>query len=145
MKTGRSSKKKAAKRSSQLKPQNVGPRVAIDKRLAASEAPVGVSPQFWTALRERLHVDIECGKKYTTNVYNRVLVHDCDNKTIPEIVEMVTGLIEKGKNSASAVCSLSNGKCPDALLVDVEITRDVCQNRLWEIDAKWTFRCLVLV
>lgn len=138
-------KKKTSKRPPEGKPQKAGSRVAFDKKFMTSTPPSGISAEFWNLLHERLEFDPQCGKKYTTNVYYRVLVADCDNKTIPEILEMLQGLFDRGKASAASICSLSKGKCPDAVLTDLEITRDVCQNRLWEIDAKWTFRCLVLV
>jgi hypothetical protein len=140
----RSNKKKTTKKA-ELKPSSRAPRVDVDKKFAANISLPGVSPEFWAALRERLDEKVICGQKYTLNVYNRVLVRDCANRTMAETLDMFLGLIRKGKRSAAFICSTADGNCHDALLVDFEITRDVCENRLWEIDGKWTFRCLVLV
>jgi hypothetical protein len=78
--------------------------------------------------------------EYTTNVYNRVLVVDCDRITQTEKREMSDALVRKGNRSAGAICELSS-ECPNAKLLRYRFERIVCANRLWEVDIKWFFTC----
>jgi len=82
----------------------------------------------------------KCGERYTTNVYNRILVEDCENITPEEKKEMSDGLIDKGETSAGIICAL-NPNCPKAKLLSYRFRRIECNNRLWEVDLQWTFVC----
>jgi hypothetical protein len=79
--------------------------------------------------------------EYTTNVYARLLVRDCDSKTQDEKKQMSDALIQKGLESAGIICSL-NHECPTPMLLRYQFVRIECENRLWEVDLKWTFKCL---
>ena len=78
--------------------------------------------------------------EHRTNVYNRLLVADCDNITDEEKKAMSDQLIAKGERSSNAVCSL-NPECPIGRLVSYKFDRIVCENRLWEVDLTWFFTC----
>jgi len=101
------------------------------------------------ALSERLDLFLkqgvrfvpECETEYTIRVYNRVLVRDCDNITENEEREMSDALIGKGQRGARAICSL-NEECPNFRLLRYRFDRIVCENRLWEVDLTWIFKCV---
>jgi len=78
---------------------------------------------------------------YTVNVSYRVLVADCETDNVDESKEMGRGLYGRGLSSATAICEL-NRNCPNARLIAVAITRNVCRNRIWDVDATWTFECI---
>lgn len=92
-------------------------------------------------IEEGLKFVPECDKEYRTHVYNRVLVKDCNNITEEEKREMSDALIAKGRQSAQIICSL-NKECPNPKLLRYQFDRIVCENRLWEVDLTWFFKCL---
>lgn len=80
-------------------------------------------------------------KTYTTNVYHRELVKDCDAITPAEEKAMSDGLVSAGQRSAGEICEL-NQQCPRAQLLSYKFKRIECKNRLWEVDSEWTFKCV---
>ena len=128
-----------------VKPKRVTPKPAkrISKRITSLEFHKKM-------LEEKLDLFIkqgarfvpECDTEYRVHVYNRVLVRDCDNITDDEKRQMSDDLIAKGERSARAICSL-NGECPNFRLLRYSFDRIECENRLWEVDLTWFFKCVV--
>ena len=79
--------------------------------------------------------------EYRTQVYARLLVRDCETITEEEKQDMSDQLIRRGKRSASIICEL-NPKCQNAVLLGYRFERIVCENRLWEVDLTWVFKCV---
>lgn len=102
----------------------------------------GLAAALDQALEARAKFVPECDPKtYTTNVYHRELVKDCDTITSAEEKDMSDGLISAGRRSAGAICEL-NKQCPRAQLLSYKFKRIKCENRLWEVDLEWTFKCV---
>jgi hypothetical protein len=79
--------------------------------------------------------------EYRTRVYARLLVRDCETITEEEKQDMSDQLIRKRMRSASIICEL-NPKCQNAVLLGYRFERIVCENRLWEVDLTWVFKCV---
>ncbi len=81
--------------------------------------------------------------KYTTNVNCAMLVERCEKITTAESKKMGTCLRDKGKESADTICQM-NGQCSNSRLLGVTETRNDCpeEGREWDVDARWTFKCV---
>lgn len=112
------------------------------KKKKTGPGQTGLTGALNRALKKKTAFVPKCAPaRNTTNVYRRLLVRDCDSITAAEMQEMSDALIQAGLESASIICEL-NTKCPNARLVSYQFIRIVCENRLWEVDLRWTFVCV---
>lgn len=82
----------------------------------------------------------ECYEEYTTNVFHRMLVGDCDNITAQEKQDFVDAISSKANDSARTICAL-NPDCPKHRLLRYRWDRLSCRNRLLVADVKFWFVC----
>lgn len=82
----------------------------------------------------------DCNTEYTTNIYCKTLVTDCDNLTQAEKDDFTDCIEDRVKRSTAAICEL-NPDCPTAHLLRYRWDRIQCRNRELEADVRFWFKC----